>query len=68
MCEHMDHHGPLRKFRDSVMSKVLRSKFRRLFYVPGNRDLALNASEAGHKGLSTKREESAKIGAAAPQL
>ncbi|CAE7322069.1 HOP2 [Symbiodinium natans] len=25
--------------------KVLRSKFRRLFYVPGNRDLALNASE-----------------------
>ncbi|CAE7249836.1 sti1 [Symbiodinium necroappetens] len=25
--------------------KVLRSKFHRLFYVPGNRDLALNASE-----------------------
>lgn len=25
--------------------KVLRGKFRRVFYVPGNRDLALNASE-----------------------
>ena len=41
--------GPLARFQ------VLRSKFHRLFFVPGNRDLALNASEAEDFGTARKQ-------------
>jgi hypothetical protein len=39
----------------SASWQVLRGKFRRVFYVPGNRDLALNASEAGGLGCDSTR-------------